>query len=310
MTHESDRNEDVPWGIFGGKPGHCSRVEYNRTSTGEVRYKPAKFSGLRTETGDVITYYSPAGGGYGNPLEREPAKVLDDVLDGFIDVGHAREAYGVVLSEVDDGYGWALDSEATTALGPEMATQGRAVTGLGPTMDRWTTVGNAGSRGYEMKKAERFLKKSVSRRSVLKGGAAIAGVRRSPGSRPSGRRTSRTSRSTTPGMSYSTIIDIARQATLGPRLQGRDVGRRPSRPDQPHDPGPELDRHRRHRDLADQGLRAARRDPGVDTKKIALWDKMTPLYTQGKFAGQGGVARRRLALRVHVSRGDRRHDLP
>jgi N-methylhydantoinase B len=43
-------------------------------------------------------------------------KVLDDVLDGFIDVEHARAAYGVVLREVDDGYGWALDSEATSAL--------------------------------------------------------------------------------------------------------------------------------------------------------------------------------------------------
>lgn len=116
MTHEADRNEDVPWGIFGGKTGHCGRVTVTRTTTGEVTDMPAKFSGLRTETGDVITYYSPAGGGYGSPLERDPAKVLDDVLDGFFDAAHAREAYGVVLKEIDDGYGWALDSEATTAL--------------------------------------------------------------------------------------------------------------------------------------------------------------------------------------------------
>lgn len=116
MTHEADRNEDVPWGIFGGKEGHCGRVTVTRTTTGEVTDMPAKFSGLRTETGDVITYYSPAGGGYGSPLERDPAKVLDDVLDGFFDAAHAREAYGVVLKEIDDGYGWALDSEATTAL--------------------------------------------------------------------------------------------------------------------------------------------------------------------------------------------------
>lgn len=121
MTHEADRNEDVPWGIFGGKTGHCGRVTVTRTTTGEVTDMPAKFSGLRTETGDVITYYSPAGGGYGSPLERDPEKVLDDVLDGFIDAGHAREAYGVVLREVDDGYGWALDSEATTALRAALA---------------------------------------------------------------------------------------------------------------------------------------------------------------------------------------------
>ncbi len=61
MTHESDRNEDAPWGIFGGKPGHGSKVELRNTTTGEVSYQPAKFSGLRTEIGDVITYYSPVG---------------------------------------------------------------------------------------------------------------------------------------------------------------------------------------------------------------------------------------------------------
>ena len=75
---------------------------------------------MRTEIGDVVSYYSPSGGGYGDPLKREPAKVLDDVLDGFIDADHAREAYGVVLAEVDDGYGWALDAVATDNLRAEM----------------------------------------------------------------------------------------------------------------------------------------------------------------------------------------------
>ena len=91
MTHESDRNEDAPWGIFGGKDGACSKVEIRNIHTGKSSYQPAKFSGLRTEEGDVVTYYSPSGGGYGNPLERDPAKVLDDVLDGFITVDHARD---------------------------------------------------------------------------------------------------------------------------------------------------------------------------------------------------------------------------
>jgi N-methylhydantoinase B len=121
MTHESDRNEDAPWGIFGGKPGAVSKVEVRNIRTGAVAYHPAKFSGLRTQEGDVVTYYSPTGGGYGNPLERDPQKVLDDVLDGFITVGHARNDYGVVLKEVDDGYGWALDLPATVALRAQLA---------------------------------------------------------------------------------------------------------------------------------------------------------------------------------------------
>ena len=48
-------------------------------------------------------------------MERDPAKVLDDVLDGFITVDHALDDYGVVLLEVDDGYGWTLDEGATKA---------------------------------------------------------------------------------------------------------------------------------------------------------------------------------------------------
>ena len=44
------------------------------------------------------------GGGYGDPLERDPEKVLDDVLDGFINETHAREDYGVVLTEVDEPF--------------------------------------------------------------------------------------------------------------------------------------------------------------------------------------------------------------
>jgi N-methylhydantoinase B len=100
-------------GIFGRQPAHCSKVEFKKTSTGEVRYQPAL--GAPTSA-TSITYYSPVGGGYGNPLERDPAKVLDDVPDGFIGVEHARNAYGVVLREVDDGCGWALDSDATSAL--------------------------------------------------------------------------------------------------------------------------------------------------------------------------------------------------
>lgn len=121
MTHEADRNEEAPWGVFGGKDGAPGKVEVRNVHTGKVSYQPAKFSGLRTEEGDTVTYISPSGGGYGNPLERDPQSVLDDVLDGFITVDHARDDYGVVLTEVDDGYGWTFSGEATRALRAEMA---------------------------------------------------------------------------------------------------------------------------------------------------------------------------------------------
>ena len=53
-----------------------------------------------------------AGGGYGDPLERDPAAVLGDVLDGYVSIEGAREDYGVVISENS----LSIDKEATEIL--------------------------------------------------------------------------------------------------------------------------------------------------------------------------------------------------
>jgi len=117
MTHESDRNEDVPWGIFGGHEGATAAVRiHNHESGGPARDVAAKFSGMRAGPGDVVTYLSPCGGGYGNPLNRDPVKVLDDLLDGYITPDHAKAVYGVVFMPVSNGYDWGLDMPATDAL--------------------------------------------------------------------------------------------------------------------------------------------------------------------------------------------------
>ena len=86
---------------------------HNSANPKKVAQHYAKFSGLRVEPGDVVSYYSPSGGGYGSPLDRDPEKVLDDVLDDFISAEHARDVYGVVLRAADNGYAWALDPAAT-----------------------------------------------------------------------------------------------------------------------------------------------------------------------------------------------------
>ncbi len=113
--------KDAPWGIFGGKEGAVGRLEtYNSAKPDAITQNHAKFSGLRVEPGDVVSYVSPSGGGYGDPLDREPSKVLDDVLDDFIDVAHARDVYGVVLKATNDGYDWGLDLPATQARRAEM----------------------------------------------------------------------------------------------------------------------------------------------------------------------------------------------
>lgn len=97
ITHESERHTNAPWGIFGGLPGAVGKCEIYNVNGGAPRAMHSKFHGLAVKADDVMAYYSPCGGGYGSPLERDPQKVLDDVLDGFCTPEDARDVYGVVL---------------------------------------------------------------------------------------------------------------------------------------------------------------------------------------------------------------------
>ena len=123
ITHENERHHDVPWGIFGGDPGQVGKVDiYNVARPDDIKHMPAKFSGLRVAAGDVHVFYGPCGGGYGEPLERPAAKVLEDVLDGFCTVEHARLAYGVIVDPVAE----TVDEAATKALRERMRAAPRA----------------------------------------------------------------------------------------------------------------------------------------------------------------------------------------
>ena len=59
---------------------------------------------------DVFQVQTQSGGGYGDPLERDPARVLADVDSGVVTVDGAREMYGVVVA------GGLVDEAATSAL--------------------------------------------------------------------------------------------------------------------------------------------------------------------------------------------------
>ena len=122
ITHECDRHTDVPWGIFGGTPGQCGALQiYNAARPDEVTDMPAKFAGLRVSEGDVMAFYGPCGGGYGDPLERPPEQVLEDVLDDFCTVEHAKQAYGVVIDIQNE----RVDEAATRTLRSQMRADPR-----------------------------------------------------------------------------------------------------------------------------------------------------------------------------------------
>ncbi|MGH9033743.1 MAG: hydantoinase B/oxoprolinase family protein, partial [Acidimicrobiia bacterium] len=72
--------------------------------------------------GERIMYDYGGGGGWGNPLDREPQAVLDDVLDEYVSVGGAERDYGVVLTGSLEDLTLAVDDEATARLRSELRT--------------------------------------------------------------------------------------------------------------------------------------------------------------------------------------------
>ncbi|MCC7049689.1 MAG: hydantoinase B/oxoprolinase family protein [Alphaproteobacteria bacterium] len=106
----SDRRDHRTYGLAGGGQGAASDVSIRRAD-GKIDHLPAKFL-TRVNKGDVFAVRMAGGGGFGDPLERDPDAVLADVAEGKITAAHARESYGVVI----DGAPPAVDLAATKAL--------------------------------------------------------------------------------------------------------------------------------------------------------------------------------------------------
>ncbi len=103
-----------PWGVRGGEPGMRSTKRLVRAD-GSEEWLPAKCDGVKVQEGDVLYFNTWGGGGWGDPLERDPELVRIDVMRGLVSAkGAAR--YGVVIG--DDG---SVDTAATEALRKEMA---------------------------------------------------------------------------------------------------------------------------------------------------------------------------------------------
>ena len=107
-----DRARSITWGIEGGLPSIPHGVWLTRD--GEERFLGAVFSNVPCGAGDRFTRPSAGGGGFGDPLERDPAAVGEDVADGYVSIERARKDYGVVVREVDAELAeYEVDDEAT-----------------------------------------------------------------------------------------------------------------------------------------------------------------------------------------------------
>ena len=88
----SDRAAHAPYGLLGGAPGAVSSNELHAADA-SIAALPSMFSTTIGE-GDLYVHRTAGGGGWGDPRERDPAAVREDVLDGKVTLEAAKEAYG------------------------------------------------------------------------------------------------------------------------------------------------------------------------------------------------------------------------
>jgi N-methylhydantoinase B len=102
----SDRRDHRPFGLYGGSPGAPSENYLNPAQ--ENRILPGKFT-ITVKKGDVFRHVLAGAGGWGDPLERDPAAVLWDVRNELLSPDKAAADYGVVI----DRMAWVVDPVAT-----------------------------------------------------------------------------------------------------------------------------------------------------------------------------------------------------
>ena len=80
----------------------------------DERVIPSRYSDHVLHPGEAFRLETPGGGGLGNPIERDPERVLNDVRNGYVSLGKAREIYRVAVEHIDGDF--ALNQSETRAL--------------------------------------------------------------------------------------------------------------------------------------------------------------------------------------------------
>lgn len=114
----SDRRQRRSFGLYGGRPGKPSLNVINPGT--ENRVLPSKFTTM-IQRGDVYRHEIAGPGGWGDPLAREPWRVLRDVRNELVSPESAQRDYGVVVSTAT----WTVDETATRRLRERLAARSR-----------------------------------------------------------------------------------------------------------------------------------------------------------------------------------------
>ncbi|HET7681292.1 MAG TPA: hydantoinase B/oxoprolinase family protein [Xanthobacteraceae bacterium] len=97
-----------PHGSHGGRTGRTGDIWIN-PGTDAAKRLPTRYADYPLKEGDIFRLDTPGGGGFGDPLARDPRKVLSDVAQGYVSLEAAERDYGVVI----DKTGRAVDEAAT-----------------------------------------------------------------------------------------------------------------------------------------------------------------------------------------------------
>ncbi len=104
-----------PWGLHGGKDAMANRFSVVRKNGSIKRLPTGKTAGyVALDAGDGFLVEVGGGGGFWNPLNRDPERVLADVRSGYVSLEAAQDDYGVVIRQ--NGRKFELDVQATREL--------------------------------------------------------------------------------------------------------------------------------------------------------------------------------------------------
>jgi len=112
LTATFGRFKFPPWGMDGGGDGSANAIEIIPEGASEPVLRFGKVARYRLRRGDVARLITAVGGGYGNPSERDPNLVRQDVRYEVLSIAQAEEIYGVVIDAVN----LTVDEKATRAL--------------------------------------------------------------------------------------------------------------------------------------------------------------------------------------------------
>jgi N-methylhydantoinase B len=118
VSYTVEAHENPPRGVRGGGPG--APGDAWKLDVDGNRVEVPMIAQIDLQPGERIVSTSAGGGGYGDPLGRAPAMVLDDVLEGWVSRERAERDCGVVLREADTLDGLEIDQDATAARRAEL----------------------------------------------------------------------------------------------------------------------------------------------------------------------------------------------